>query len=123
MLKFTSILYRTAILILFGLYALLMVAAASGGYGNSDPKPIEIALLAAMALVFVTLTLFHNTKDAVAKNRYRYISAAIVIALFLSFCVVIAMTRADAILLGIFILFSTVSVTLSYQLLRYKASQ
>lgn len=120
MLKFTSVLYRIAILILFALYGLLMVAASSGGYGNSDPKPTEIALLAAMAVVFVTLTLFHNTKNTAAKNGYRYVSAAIVIALFLSFCVVVAMTRADVILLFVFMLFGSVSVILAYQLLRYK---
>jgi predicted membrane channel-forming protein YqfA (hemolysin III family) len=97
-----------------------MMAASSGGYGNSDPDTIEIAALVAMAVVFVTLTLFSNAKDNTAKNRYRYISAAIVIALFVSSCVMLAMTRYDATLLFIFVLVGIVSVTLSYQLIRYK---
>ena len=120
MLKMISILYRIAILIILISYGLLMMAASSGGYGNSDPDTIEIAVLVAMTVVFVTLTLFSNVKDNTAKNRYRYISAAIVIALFVSFCVMLAMTRYDATLLFIFVLVGIVSVTLSYQLIRYK---
>ena len=120
MLKMISILYRIAILIILISYGLLIMAASSGGYGNSDPDTIEIVVLLAMAMVFTTLTLFHNTKDVRAKNGYRYISAVIVIALFVSFCVMLAMTRYDATLLFIFVLMGIVSVTLSYQLIRYK---
>ena len=120
MLKITSILYRTYILIILISYGLLMMAASNGGYGNSDLDTIEIAVLLSMTVVFVTLTLFSNTKDSKAKNSYRYISAAIVLLLFIAFCVMLIMTKPDAVLFVIFLLFGTLSVTLSYQLICYK---
>ena len=123
MLKVYSILYRVAIIIVFGLYILMMLAVSSGGYGNSDPDTVEITYLVLMAAVFVTLTLFSNVKDNKAKNIYRYVSLALVAILIISFGVVIVMTELSPEVLFIFVLFGTISSLLGYELIRYKTPQ
>ena len=123
MLKIYTILYRTAIIIVLGLYILLMIAASSGGYGNSDPDTIEIMYLVCMVAVFISLTLFQNVKGKVAKNIYKYVSLFLVAVLFISFSVVMANAELSPFMLVIFVLFGIISILLSYALIRFKAPE
>jgi len=121
MLKIYIYIYCIGIIILFGLYALLMVAASSGGYGNSDPGVSDYVSFAYMLGVFVALIVFMRSKDLKTKSMVRYIALALVLLLIVGFTVVLAFVETSPEILFIYVLFTTLSGLLSFELIRYKS--
>lgn len=120
MLKIYINIYRIGIILLFGFYILLMLAVSAGGYGNSDPGLSDFLTFAYMLSVFVALTVFLRTKNSKTKNIVRYVSLVLVVLLIVGFTVLIAAANTSPEILFVYVLFTTLSGLLSFELIRYK---
>lgn len=120
MLKVYINIYRIGIILLFGFYILLMLAVSAGGYGNSDPGLSDFLTFAYMLSVFVALTVFLRTKNSKTKNIVRYVSLVLVVLLIVGFTVLIAAANTSPEILFVYVLFTTLSGLLSFELIRYK---
>lgn len=121
LLKIYINIYRIGIIILLGLYILLMVAAASGGYGNSDPDLSDFVGFAYMFGVFAALTVFIRGKEGRAKNTARYVSLTLVLLLVAGFTALLVFVETSPEILFVHVLFTTLSGLLSFELIRYKS--
>jgi len=121
MLKIYVNIYRIGIIVIFGLYILLMVAASSGGYGDSNPGWEDMAGFAYMLSVFVSLTIFMRSKNNTTKSTARYIALVLVLVLLVGFSILLAFVELSPEILFIYVLFTIISGLLSYELIRYKS--